>query len=281
MPRLLWLIARSLRKSVTAGLSSASFCRIASAVRYSASASAGLPVSISRMPRLLWLSARPLRNSVTAGLSSASFCRIASACAVLGLRLRRLARLRQQDADAVDRVRQVAAGLVRGPGGGGQRLLVGPRQAVGRQRLGGLARRWTGASPAATGRPPARPAPPGRHPAGPASSDSGRAVGRQRLVGLAGRFEQAGDGRQAAADVGRRRGVGPRLGRQRLAAPPAPRGAPPARPPCGRPCRSARPARSSPAPAPAARPGRSPCPAGPRACRRSRRPTSAAGRAAP
>ena len=54
-------------------MSSASFCRIASALRYSASASDDLPVFDSRMPRLLWLSARRLRNSVTAGLSSASF----------------------------------------------------------------------------------------------------------------------------------------------------------------------------------------------------------------
>ena len=43
------------------------------------SASAGLPVSLSRMPMLLWLPARSLWNSVTAGLASASFCRIASA----------------------------------------------------------------------------------------------------------------------------------------------------------------------------------------------------------
>ena len=39
-----------LRKPVTAGLSSASFCRIASALRDSASASAGLPVPDSRTP---------------------------------------------------------------------------------------------------------------------------------------------------------------------------------------------------------------------------------------
>ena len=36
---------------------------------------------------------------MTAGLSSTSFCRIASACAELGLRLRWLARLRQQVAE--------------------------------------------------------------------------------------------------------------------------------------------------------------------------------------
>ena len=37
-------------------------------------------------------------------------------------------------------VRQVAAGVVGGFGSGGQRLLVGPRQPEGRQRVGGLAR---------------------------------------------------------------------------------------------------------------------------------------------
>ena len=50
------ICARRLRNSVTEGLSSASFCRIATALRYSASASAGLPVSDSRMPRSRWLS---------------------------------------------------------------------------------------------------------------------------------------------------------------------------------------------------------------------------------
>ncbi len=50
-----WHFARPKRKSVTAGLSSASFRRIASALRCSASASVGLPVCHSRMPRLLWL----------------------------------------------------------------------------------------------------------------------------------------------------------------------------------------------------------------------------------
>ena len=41
---------------VTVGLASASFCRIASADSYAFSASAGLPVSLSRTPMLLWLS---------------------------------------------------------------------------------------------------------------------------------------------------------------------------------------------------------------------------------
>ena len=91
------------------GLSSTSFCRIATALRYSASASAGLPVLDSRMPRLKWLSARPLRNSVSAGLSSTSFCRIASALRYSASALRRLARPRQEDAEVEVDFRQAAA----------------------------------------------------------------------------------------------------------------------------------------------------------------------------
>ena len=153
---------------MTAGLSSASFCWIASAVRNSASASAGLPVS------------------------------------------------QQQDADSVDRVRQVAAGVVRGPGGGGQRLLVGPRQPVGRQRVGGLARARAGASPAATGRPPAPPAPPGRNPPGPpaATPTGGRSPApRPSSPSLRAAQATAVRLRPTSTFVA---GVGPRLGRQRL-----------------------------------------------------------------
>ena len=73
-PMLLWLSARRLRNSVTAGLSSASFCWIANARPYDSSASADLPVCDCRRPMLLWLSARRFRKSATAGLSSASFC---------------------------------------------------------------------------------------------------------------------------------------------------------------------------------------------------------------
>ena len=209
---MLWLTARSLRNSVTAGLSSASFCWIASAVRYSASASDGLPVCDSRKPRLLWLVRQDgaevgdggvvvgqllldRQRRAVLGLRLRRLARrrqqdaevvvagrqVAAEVgdggvvvgqllpdrqrrAVLGLRLRRLARLRQQEADAVDRVRQVAAGVVRRPGGGGQRLLVGPRQAVGRQGVGGLARR---------GQEAAQPRPAGRQrgPRGRADGD--------------------------------------------------------------------------------------------------------------
>ena len=69
---MLWLTARSLRNSVTAGLSSASFCWIASALRYSASASDGLPVSVSRMPMRLIVSARSRRASFDAPGAAAS-----------------------------------------------------------------------------------------------------------------------------------------------------------------------------------------------------------------
>ena len=48
--------------------------------------------------------------------------------AQLSLRLRRLARHKQQAADPVDRGPQVMPGVVRRAGPGGQRLLVGPSQ---------------------------------------------------------------------------------------------------------------------------------------------------------
>ena len=195
-------------------------------------------------PRLSWLLARLLRKSVTAGLSSASFCADRQRLAVLGLRLRRLARLRQQAADAIDGVRQVVAGVVGGLGSGGQRLLVGPRQPVGRQGLGGLAR---GLEEPAHSRPAGRQRGPRRR-VGARRAGQQRLrppVGRQRLVRLAGRFEQPGDRDQAAADVDlwprRRPPARPPAPRE----PPAPHGAPPARPRCGRPCPSGRPARSS------------------------------------
>ena len=92
---------------MTAGLSSASFCWIASALRYSASASAGLPVSDSRLPRLLWLSARSVAEVGDGGVVVGQLLLDRQRLAVLGLRLRRLARLRQQVAEVVVAVRQV------------------------------------------------------------------------------------------------------------------------------------------------------------------------------
>ncbi len=65
---------------MTSGLASASFCWIACAAWYDASASAGLPVRDSTSPMLLWLNARSIVElRVSAGLASASFCRIARA----------------------------------------------------------------------------------------------------------------------------------------------------------------------------------------------------------
>ena len=98
---LLWLFARSLWNLVTAGLASASLCWIARAAWYDASASAGLPVSLSRVPMLLWLLARSLWNLVTAGLASASVCWIARADLTRRQRLSRLAGLGQQVADVI------------------------------------------------------------------------------------------------------------------------------------------------------------------------------------
>ena len=125
------LSARPLRNSVTAGLSSASFCKSASALRYSASASDGLPVSHSRMPRLLWLLARSARNSVTAGLSSASFCRSASAlrCSASASDCLPVSSSRAPLRLIVS-ARSCRASFGRRPGGVGQRLLVRTRQAV-------------------------------------------------------------------------------------------------------------------------------------------------------
>ena len=270
---------QALRNSVTAGLSSASFCRIASAVRNSASASDGLPIRDSSQPRLLWLPARSLRNSVTAGLSSTSFCWIASA-------------LRNSASASVGLPVPTAGRQCAGPcppGRGGRRsrprgrrpappgrpapagrpparrrfLPVLERSQPSRDRQSASAARAAGSDP--PGRPAATPTA-GRPPAPRPSCPSLRAARRRR----------SGSGRRRPWP--RRRPPAPPPAPRE---PPAPPGAPPGRPPCGRPCPSARPARSWTAPGPAARRCRSPCRAGRRACRRSPRPISRAGRAAP
>ncbi len=126
-------LASVLRNWVTAGLSSASFCWIASPLRDSVTASDDLSVFLSNQERLLWLTARLLRNSVTVGLSSASFCWIAialwnsaSASGVLPVSYSSAATLKIVSARSRRR-------LGRRPGGGGERLLVLTRQAVDRQ----------------------------------------------------------------------------------------------------------------------------------------------------
>ena len=132
---LLWLFARSLWNSVTAGLASASFCWIARAAWYDASASSGLPVSARSLPMLLWLLARSCWNPVTVGLASASFCWIARAASIRRQRLGRLAGLSQEDADAVVATRQVALVLSDGGFGTGHTLQQRPRFRVRRPPL--------------------------------------------------------------------------------------------------------------------------------------------------
>ncbi len=88
-----------MRNPVTAGLSSTSFCWIASALLYSASASDGLPVCASSQPRLT-AAARQAAAEVGDGeVVVGQLLLHRQRLAVLGLRLRRLARLRQQQAE--------------------------------------------------------------------------------------------------------------------------------------------------------------------------------------
>ena len=138
---LLWLAARSVWNSVTVGLASASFWRIASARSYDRSASAGWPVALCRMPMLLWLAARSLWNSVTAGLASASFWRIASARSYDRSASAGLPVARQQAADVVVALGQVVLELGDGGVGVGQLLPDRQRLLVRPQRLGRLAGR--------------------------------------------------------------------------------------------------------------------------------------------
>ena len=72
----------------TFGLSSASFCRIASALRYSASASDDLPVFDSRMPRLSWLVRQELAELGDGGVVVGQLLLDRQRLAVLGLRFR-------------------------------------------------------------------------------------------------------------------------------------------------------------------------------------------------
>ena len=91
---MLWLSARRPRKSVTAGLSSASFCWIASAVRYSASASASLPVFQSTETEVAVAGRQVVAEVGDGGVVVGQLLQDRQRLAVLGLRLRRLARLR-------------------------------------------------------------------------------------------------------------------------------------------------------------------------------------------
>ena len=108
---------------------------------------------------------------------------------------------------------------------------------------------------------PVRPVRGVSEPATPASSDSGTAVCQNRLAGT---FRSSRANTRLPSGCGRRRrdcrvAPGSAASASRHPGPP---GVPPARPRCGPPSRSARPARSSSRPAPAARPGPSRCRAG-------------------
>ena len=89
---------------------------------------------------MLWPCADQFCESGTAGLSSASFSVDRQRRAVLGLRLRRPARVRQQDAEVVVAVRQAAAEVGDGGVVVGQLLLDRQRLAVLGLRLRRLAR---------------------------------------------------------------------------------------------------------------------------------------------
>ena len=88
LPRLLWLSARSLRNSVTAGLSSASFCWIASALRYSASASDDLPVFDSRTAEVVVAARQAAAEFGDGGVVVGQLLLDRQRLAVLGLRFR-------------------------------------------------------------------------------------------------------------------------------------------------------------------------------------------------
>ena len=79
MPRLLWLLARSLLESGDGGVVVGQLLLDRQRRLVRRRAPAASPGLAPQAPRLLWLSARSLWYSVTAGLSSASFRRIASA----------------------------------------------------------------------------------------------------------------------------------------------------------------------------------------------------------
>ena len=85
---------------MTAGLSSASFCRIASAARYSASASAGRPVCHQQDAEVVVAVRQAAAEFGDGGVVVGQLLPDRQRPAVLGLRLRRPARLAQQDADA-------------------------------------------------------------------------------------------------------------------------------------------------------------------------------------
>ena len=198
---MLWLIARLLRNSVTAGLSSASFCWIASALRYSASASAGLPVCRQQHAEVVVAARQVAAEFGDGGVVVGQLLLDRQRLAVLGLRLRRLARLRQQDAEVV----VAAPGAAEFGDGGvvvGQLLRIASALRYSASASAGLPvsssrspMRWIVSARsrrASSGPRGRRPAPPGR------PAPAGRPPGRRRSCPCSDRSQPSRD-RQAAS----------------------------------------------------------------------------------
>ena len=128
LPRCVVASCQVLRKSVTAGLSSASFCCIASALRYSASASDDLPVSASR-GEVVVADSQAAAEIGDGGVVVSQLLLIASAVRY-SASASEACPIRQHDAEVVVAVRQAAAEV--GDGGVivGQLLLDRQRLAV-------------------------------------------------------------------------------------------------------------------------------------------------------
>ena len=94
---------------MTAGLSSASFCKSAIALRNSASASDGLPVPQQR-GEVGAVYCQVVAEFGDGGVVVGQLLHERDRLAELGLRLRRLARVIQQDAEVVVADRQVGSG---------------------------------------------------------------------------------------------------------------------------------------------------------------------------
>ena len=267
---------------MTAGLSAASFCRIANAARFSDSASFALPVSRQQPAEVVVACARSAAEHGDGGVLRGQL--LPDRNRLRGTRLRLL--LLGPSCPAAQPMPPIVFARSRrhsfaAPAAAASASWSAPRPPICHQRLLVLADRGQEGKPSEPRQrgqlgAPASGDPGAGRPAGPRPHDTSPAP-----VGLPRRLEQPGDRHQAPADLRRRRRVRPPARPPAPAAPPAPTGAPPARPPCGRPWRSAPPARIRPRQRPPRRRRPSPCPAAPRACRRTRRPTSAAGPAGP
>ena len=136
---LLWLPARSLWNSVTVGLASASFCRIARR-RLVRRQRLGRLAGVDQQDADVVVAVRQVALELGDGGVGVGQLLLDRQRRLVRLqRLGRLAGAAQQDADVVVAVRQVALELGDGGVGVGQLLLDRQRRLVRRQRLGRLA----------------------------------------------------------------------------------------------------------------------------------------------